>query len=126
VVVAILVALAAVAWVITARQAFDMGSMVSGLAEVGRRIPNDMAAPVFMAMWLAMMLPTVAPIVLAHQMVVAARGEHTPTTTPPLLIAVATAGAAPGSGEISEGAELTVESRTNVSEVVPPPSTNDP
>ncbi len=79
VVVAFLVALAAVAWAITARQALDMGSMVSGLAEVGQRMPNDMAAPVFMAMWLtmmaAMMLPTVAPMVLAHHMVVGARGE---------------------------------------------------
>jgi predicted metal-binding membrane protein len=78
-VIAVLVALAAVAWAITARQAFDMGSMVSGLAEIGQRMPNDMAAPVFMAMWLAMMaammLPTVAPMVLAHHMVVGARGE---------------------------------------------------
>jgi predicted metal-binding membrane protein len=78
-VVAILVALAAVAWVITARQAFDMGSMVSGLGQVGQRMPNDMAAPVFMGMWLAMMaammLPTVAPMVMAHHMVIGARGE---------------------------------------------------
>jgi predicted metal-binding membrane protein len=78
-VVAVLVALAAVAWAITARQAFDMGSMVSGLAGVGQQMPNDMAAPLFMAMWLAMMaammLPTVAPMVLAHHMVVGARGE---------------------------------------------------
>jgi predicted metal-binding membrane protein len=78
-VVAVLVALAAVAWALTVRQAFDMGSMVSGLAEVGQRMPNGMAAPVFMAMWLAMMaammLPTVAPMVLAHHMVVGARGE---------------------------------------------------
>jgi predicted metal-binding membrane protein len=78
-VVAVLVALAAVAWAITARQAYDMGSMVSGLANVGQRMPNDMAAPVFMGMWLAMMaammLPTVAPMVLAHHMVINARGE---------------------------------------------------
>ncbi len=78
-VVAILVALAAVAWAITARQAFDMSSMVNGLAEVGQRMPNDMSAPVFMAMWLAMMaammLPTVAPMVLAHHMVIRARRE---------------------------------------------------
>ncbi len=78
-VVAALVALAAVAWAITARQALGMGSMVSGLAEVGQRMPNDMAVPVFMAMWLAMMtammLPAVAPMVLAHRMVVGARGE---------------------------------------------------
>jgi predicted metal-binding membrane protein len=42
-------------------------------------MPNVMAAPVFMAMWLAMMaammLPTVAPMVLAHHMVVGSRGE---------------------------------------------------
>jgi predicted metal-binding membrane protein len=78
-VVGVLVALAAVAWAITARQAFDMGSMVSGLAQVGQRMPNDMAVPVFMGMWLAMMaammLPTVAPMVLAHRMVTNARGE---------------------------------------------------
>jgi predicted metal-binding membrane protein len=78
-VVAVLVALAAVAWAITARQAFDMGSMVSGLAGIGQRMPTDMAAPVFMGMWLAMMvammLPTVVPTVLAHRMVVAGRGE---------------------------------------------------
>jgi predicted metal-binding membrane protein len=79
VLVALLLGLAAVAWAITARQAFDMGSMVSGLAQVGQRMPNDMAAPVFIAMWLAMMaammLPTVAPMVLAHHMVISARGE---------------------------------------------------
>jgi len=78
-VVAVLVGLAAVAWVITARQALDMGSMVTGLGQVGARMPNDMAAPLFMAMWLAMMvammLPTVAPMVLAHRMVVRSRGE---------------------------------------------------
>jgi predicted metal-binding membrane protein len=42
-------------------------------------MPNDMAAPLFMAMWLtmmvAMMFPTIAPMVLAHHMVVAQRGE---------------------------------------------------
>src|ERR1700716_243785 len=79
VVVAVLVGLAAVAWAITARTAFDMGSMVSGLAQVGQRMPNDMAAPVFrgmgLAMMAAMMLPTVAPMVLAHHMMVSARGE---------------------------------------------------
>ena len=78
-VVAVLVGLAAVAWAITAKQALDMGSMVSGLGQVGARMPNDMAAPLFMGMWLgmmaAMMLPTVAPMVLAHRMVVRGRGE---------------------------------------------------
>jgi predicted metal-binding membrane protein len=79
VVVTVLVSLAAVAWAVTARQAFDMRSMVSGLAEVGQRMPNDMATPVFMAMWLAMvaamMLPTMTPMVLAHHLVIGARGE---------------------------------------------------
>jgi predicted metal-binding membrane protein len=78
-VVAVLVGLAGVGWVITARQAFDMGSMVSGLGQVGVRMPYEVAAPLFMAMWLAMMvammLPTVAPMVLAHRMVVLKRGE---------------------------------------------------
>ena len=77
--VAVLVGLAAVGWVITARQAFDMGSMVSGLGQVGARMPSQMAAPLFMAMWLAMMVammfPTVIPMVLAHRMVVRNRGE---------------------------------------------------
>ena len=78
-VVAALVGLAAVAWAVTARQAFEMSSIVNGLAQVGQRMPSDMAAPLFMAMWLAMiaamMLPTVAPMVLAHRMVIRARGE---------------------------------------------------
>jgi predicted metal-binding membrane protein len=75
----VLLGLAAVAWVITARAAVGMGSMVSGLGQVGSRMPNEIGAPLFMAMWLAMMvammLPTVAPMVLAHRMVVSRRGE---------------------------------------------------
>ena len=42
-------------------------------------MPNDLAPPLFMGMLLtmmaAMMLPTVIPMVLAHRMVVLARGE---------------------------------------------------
>lgn len=65
---AILAVLAAVAWVLTWRQ--TTGMMLS-----------DLTAPVFMAMWLtmmvAMMFPTVAPMVLAHRMVVHQRREGT-------------------------------------------------
>jgi predicted metal-binding membrane protein len=83
-VVGILIGLAAVAWWSTVRQANSMSDMVSGLGQVGARAPNDMAIPVFLGMWVAMMVammfPTVAPIVLAHRMVVRKRGEgSTPT-----------------------------------------------
>lgn len=74
-----LVLLAAVAWVVTVRQATGMSDMVSGLGQVGGLAPNDMTIPVFLAMWVgmmvAMMFPAVAPIVLAHRTVVAKRGE---------------------------------------------------
>ena len=77
--VGVLLGLAALAWVLTIKQAADMSGMVTGLAQVGARMPNDMAAPLFMAMWLAMMVammfPTIAPMVLAHRMVVTQRGE---------------------------------------------------
>lgn len=74
-----LVLWAAVAWALTARQAGDMDDMVSGLGQVGARAANDVAAPVFLAMWggmmVAMMVPTVVPMVLAHRAVVQRRGE---------------------------------------------------
>ena len=83
-VVGLLVALAAVAWWSTVRQASSMSDMVTGLGQVGIRAANDMTVPVFMGMWIAMMVammfPTVAPIVLAHRMVVQRRGEGTPPT----------------------------------------------
>jgi predicted metal-binding membrane protein len=84
VVVGVLVGLAAVAWWSTVRQANSMSDMVSGLGQVGVRASNDMTVPIFMGMWVAMMVammfPTVAPIVLAHRMVVQRRGEGaTPT-----------------------------------------------
>ena len=78
-VVGILVGLAGVAWWSTVRQATSMSDMVSGLGQVGARMPNDMTVPIFLGMWIAMMVammfPTVAPIVLAHRMVVQKRGE---------------------------------------------------
>ena len=84
VVVGVLVGLAAAAWWSTVRQATSMSDMVSGLGQVGVRAPNDMTIPIFMGMWVAMMVammfPTVAPIVLAHRLVVKRRGQgETPT-----------------------------------------------
>ena len=77
--VGLLVGLAGVAWALTIKQAVDMSGMVTGLGQVGSRMPNDMGASLFMAMWLtmmvAMMFPTIAPMVLAHRMVVTQRGE---------------------------------------------------
>ncbi len=74
-----MLALALISWLLTIRQARDMSAMVSGLGQVGTLMPNDTAVPIFMLMWLAMMgammLPSVAPIVLAHRMVVRGRGE---------------------------------------------------
>src|SRR5437879_8926398 len=63
---AILLALAGVAWFLTWRQSSGM-------------MATDLTAPLFMSMWLtmmvAMMFPSVAPVVLAHRMVVLKRGE---------------------------------------------------
>jgi predicted metal-binding membrane protein len=74
-----LVALAVVAWALTVNQALGMSGMVTGLAQVGSRMANPMTAPVFMLMWLtmmvAMMFPTIAPMVLAHRLVLMHRGE---------------------------------------------------
>jgi predicted metal-binding membrane protein len=74
-----LLALAAAGWFVTARQASGMSDMATGLGQIGGRLPNDMAVPLFLAMWVgmmvAMMFPTVAPLVLAHRVVVQRRGQ---------------------------------------------------
>ena len=74
-----LVILAGIAWWLTVRQAQSMGDMVSGLGQVGTLMPNDMTIPVFMAMWVlmmvAMMFPTIAPHVLVHRSITRKRGE---------------------------------------------------
>jgi predicted metal-binding membrane protein len=74
-----LFALGAVGWYLTARQAGDMNGMLTGLGQVGTRMPNDMAAPAFLAMWVwmmvAMMFPAIGPVVLAHRKVVGSRNE---------------------------------------------------
>ncbi|HEV2032705.1 MAG TPA: DUF2182 domain-containing protein [Candidatus Dormibacteraeota bacterium] len=76
---AVLTGLAVVSWLLTIRQATGMGSMVSGLGQVGAPMPNEIGPSLFMLMWLtmmgAMMLSGVAPMVLAHRMVVRSRGE---------------------------------------------------
>jgi predicted metal-binding membrane protein len=68
-----LVGLAGLAWWLTVQRAADMTGMVQGLAQVGGAMSFDMLAPVFLLMWVtmmvAMMFPTIAPIVLLHRMV---------------------------------------------------------
>jgi predicted metal-binding membrane protein len=74
-----LLTLAGLAWWSTVRTAGDMSAMTLGLADVGAAMPFAMSAPVFVAMWttmmVAMMFPTIAPIVLLHRMVVRRRGQ---------------------------------------------------
>jgi predicted metal-binding membrane protein len=77
--VAVLLGLAGAAWWATVRAAGDMADMPLGLGAVGTAVmPFDMAAGVFLLMWLtmmvAMMLPTVAPVVLLHRMVMRRAG----------------------------------------------------
>ena len=76
---ALLLGFAAAAWWVTLGNARDMSSMVQGLAHVGAAMPFDMGAAIFIGMWatmmVAMMFPTVAPIVLLHRMVIRRRGE---------------------------------------------------
>jgi len=70
VVVFILVVLSVVAWRSTIADANAMRGMVMGLGQIGSRFQGTMSAAALLAMWTtmmaAMMLPTVAPIVLAH------------------------------------------------------------
>src|SRR5207302_713849 len=77
--VGVLLALAAIAWALTVRQVVGVSSMATGLGQVGTRMAMDLTAPLFLGMWLsmmvAMMFPTIAPIVLAHQAIVRKRGE---------------------------------------------------
>lgn len=84
VLVAVLLALAAVAWWGVVSQTRGMAGMTAGLAQVGTAMPADLVVPVFLGMWVtmmaAMMLPTVLPMVLAHRMVVRQRGGG-PTAT---------------------------------------------
>lgn len=79
-----LVAIAAAAWLVTVRQAGSMSNMVNGLGQVGRRMPNKMGIAAFLGMWAAMMAammsPTLAPVVLAHRLVLRRREEGIAST----------------------------------------------
>lgn len=76
--VAVLLGLATASWWVTVGTARSMSGMVRGLADVGRAMPFDMSALLFMSMWItmmvAMMFPTVAPIVALHRLVMRRRG----------------------------------------------------
>jgi predicted metal-binding membrane protein len=78
-VVIALVALSALAWRSTIDQAISMRGMVMGLGQIGVLAQGMMGAGVFFTMWttmmVAMMLPTVAPMVLAHLSAVRQRGD---------------------------------------------------
>jgi predicted metal-binding membrane protein len=78
--VSLLLLLAAVSWWQTVGRARgDMAMMVQGIAQVGRDMPFDMSVAIFLSMWVvmmvAMMFPTIAPIVLLHRSVVQRRHE---------------------------------------------------
>ena len=74
----VLLVLAGLGWWETTRQADGMTGMVQGIAQVGTAMRFDMAVPLFLAMWtsmmVAMMFPTIAPIVLLHRLVIRRRG----------------------------------------------------
>jgi predicted metal-binding membrane protein len=77
--VGVLLVLGALSWWLTVDRAGGMSSMVQGFAHVGTAMPFDMGVLVFMTMWVtmmvAMMFPTIAPIVLLHRMVIQRRGK---------------------------------------------------
>jgi predicted metal-binding membrane protein len=83
-VVVALVALSALAWRSTVDDALSMRGMVMGLGQIGWLAQGDMQAGVFLAMWVtmmvAMMMPTVAPMVLAHLGVMRRRGGGVAST----------------------------------------------
>lgn len=82
--VAALLALSGLAWWYTVGRSHDMASMVQGFAHVGTAMPFDMSVGLFVLMWIAMMVammfPTIAPIVLLHRMVMR-RGGRGPSRT---------------------------------------------
>jgi predicted metal-binding membrane protein len=78
-----LLALGALAWWSTVERAGDMGGMSLGLGSAGTAMmPLD--AGLFLAMWVtmmvAMMFPTIAPVVLLHRMVMRRSGAGVSTT----------------------------------------------
>ncbi len=77
--VAVLFGLSLLAWQSTIDQAHSMSGMAMGLGQIGVRAQGDMGAVIFLTMWAAMMaammLPTLAPIALAHLVVAQRRGD---------------------------------------------------
>ena len=78
-VVGALLAISLLAWVGTIDDAHSMRGMAMGLGHLGTRVQSGMGVTLFLAMWVtmmtAMMLPAVAPIVLAHLAVARRRGD---------------------------------------------------
>jgi len=79
-----IVAVALVAWQSTVAQAMAMSHMAMGLGQLGHGNQAEMSAGAFLTMWIAMMtammLPTIAPMVLAHHAVALRRHEGTVST----------------------------------------------
>jgi len=80
--VVILVAIVAVmlvAWLTTIEQAKAMHNMAMGLGQLGSGGQSEMGAVAFQTMWIAMMtammLPTIAPVVIAHYAVALRRND---------------------------------------------------
>src|SRR5262249_55310309 len=83
VVIAFLVVVSVLAWRSTIEQANAMSGMVMGLGHIGSKFQGSMSAVALITMWVtmmaAMMLPTVAPMVLAHFAVTRERDGALPT-----------------------------------------------
>jgi predicted metal-binding membrane protein len=79
VIVFALVSVSLVAWGGTLECANSMRGMVMGIGQIGYRNHGSMGAVEFLAMWIAMMaammLPTIAPMVVAHHAVAGRRME---------------------------------------------------
>jgi predicted metal-binding membrane protein len=75
---------AALAWALTVRSATAMTDMLMGLGQIGIRMPMPVGASLFGGMWLtmmvAMMFPTMGPMVIAHRMVTRKRGDNWTST----------------------------------------------
>jgi predicted metal-binding membrane protein len=80
----VLLILAGLGWWETTRQSAGMDGMVQGIAQVGTAMSFNMTVPLFLGMWtsmmVAMMFPTIAPIVLLHRMVIRRAGGRVTST----------------------------------------------
>lgn len=74
-----LLAISLLAWAGTIEDAHSMRGMAMGLGQLGTRVQGPMGVTLFLAMWVtmmtAMMLPAVAPTVLAHLAIARRRGD---------------------------------------------------